>query len=66
MEPGNSAQEGRFTGAVGPDYPHHLTLADRKADAPYRFELAVADREIAHLEQGVHCASELSRSSVPR
>ena len=53
-EAGDRAQGGRLAGAVGAEQRHHLPFLDAERDAAQRFDLAVADHEIADFEQRHH------------
>ena len=53
-EAGDGAQRGRFAGAVGAEQRDHLPSSTAMRDAAQRFDLAVADDEIADFEQRHH------------
>src|SRR6266704_3427165 len=50
-QPRDSAQRGRFAGAVGAEQRDHLPLVDTDRHAAERFDLAVQDNQIVDLEQ---------------
>jgi hypothetical protein len=49
--PRDRAQRGRLAGAVGAEQRDHLPLVDADRHAAQRFDLAVADHQIADFEQ---------------
>src|SRR5690242_12683146 len=51
VQPGDGPQQGRFSGAVGPDEGVDLAGEDRQRDAGKRAQLPVVHDEVADLEE---------------
>src|SRR5688572_19018557 len=68
VEPGDDADERRFSGAVRPEKTEELALGDLEAHAAERDEVAIALRDVLDLDGGRHpelltwCSSAARRS----